>query len=118
MRQNVYDRRFRIYESAKEVLVTYQRNGSLSTDDYMAYIRGISDAVFLLDESIVAYLDEIQKRVGRLLLLHEKIKETMGTAAPEYHNWADESAALDRWFLRQFDILVSKFKPSMQLAEP
>jgi hypothetical protein len=53
-----------------------------------------------------------------LLLLREKIKETVGTGAPEYHNWVDESAAVEQWFLRQFDVLVLKFKSSMQLGEP
>jgi hypothetical protein len=72
----------------------------------------------LVDASIASYLEEIRSRTLRLLFLRNKIKETVGTGVPEYHDWVDESAAIDQWFLRQFDVLVSKFKPSMQLDDP
>jgi hypothetical protein len=60
LRQNAYDRRFNIYEAAKTLLVAYQSNGRLSTDDYMAYRRGTADAVFVLDDSVIVYLHQLQ----------------------------------------------------------
>jgi len=120
LRQNVYDRRFAVYRSAKELLIALQSNGTLSGDDYMAFRRGIADAVFLLDAGVVVYLEHLRERVERALLLRRKIKEHCSGAALDaaYHSHVDESAEIDTWFLKQFDILLSTFKPSMRLDEP
>jgi hypothetical protein len=117
LRQNVYDRRFAVYQSAKALLIALQSNGTLSEDDYIAFRRGIADAVFLLDASIVAYLEQLRERVERQLLLRNLIKEK-ASGLDAYHRHVDESAEVDNWLLKQFDALVSKFKPSMRLDEP
>jgi hypothetical protein len=117
LRQNVYDRRFAVYQSAKALLIALQNNGALSGDDYMTYRRGTADAVFLLDAGVVAYLQQLRERAERLLLLRDLIKEkTSGIDA--YHSHVDESAKIESWFLKQFDVLLSKFQPSMRLEEP
>src|SRR5208282_4097415 len=56
LRQNAYDRRFAVYQSAKALLIALQSNGTLSEDDYMAFRRGTADAVFLLDGGVVSYI--------------------------------------------------------------
>src|ERR1700757_2189124 len=43
LRQNVYDRRFAVYQSAKAFLIALQYNGTLSGNDYMEYRRGTVD---------------------------------------------------------------------------
>src|SRR5215472_17557177 len=48
LRQNVYDRRFAVYQSAKALLIALQNNGTLSVDDFMAYRLGTADGTFLL----------------------------------------------------------------------
>jgi hypothetical protein len=120
LRQNVYDRRFAIYQSAKALLIALQSNGTLSGDDYMAYRHGTVDAEFLLDAGVVAYLEQLRERAQRALFLRNKINEHCSAAAldPGYHNHVDESAKIDTWFLKQFDVLLFKFKPSIHLDEP
>ncbi len=120
LRQNVYDRRFEVYQSAKALLIALQYNGTLTTDDYMVYRRGTADAVFLLNGGIVAYLEELRKQAERLLLLRNKIKEHCSGAARDaaYHSYVDESAEIDNWFAKQFEALLLTFKPSLHLEEP
>jgi len=112
----LYNRRFKVYEAAKTLLVTMQRNGRLSTDDYVTYLRGTSDAVFLLDASVVKYLEELRERVTRLLVLRDQIKEN-ASGEIEYQKRVNESAQIENWFAIQFDILVSRFRPFMRLDE-
>jgi hypothetical protein len=66
LRHELYDRRLRVYEAAKTLLVAHLINGKLSGDDYIAYRRGTADAVFLLDAGVVDYLGE-QRKKGRAL---------------------------------------------------
>jgi hypothetical protein len=117
LRQNVYDRRFKIYEATKTLLVIYQNNDILSTEEYLDYRRSTTDAVFLLDDNVVRYLEHIGERVRRFLLLQEQIKENV-SGEDAYHRRVNEHAEIGTWFLQQFDILFAKFKPSMRLDEP
>jgi hypothetical protein len=117
LRQNVYDRRFAVYQSAKALLIALQYNGTLSGDDYMEYRRGTVDAVFLLDAGVVAYLDQLRERAERLLLVRNLIKEN-SSGCDAYHRNVDESAQIENWFGKQFDVLLSKFKPCVRLEEP
>src|ERR1700693_3089439 len=69
LRHELYDRRLKVYEAAKTLLVAHLMNGKLSGDDYFAYRRGTADAVFLLNVGVVEYLEELQKRAERLMRL-------------------------------------------------
>lgn len=103
LRHELYDRRLRVYEAAKTLLVAHQMNGKLSGDDYIAYLRGTADAVFLLDAGVVEYLKELQKQAVALI----------GLRAEQ----ADEFAQIETWLMQQFDILIAKFKPAMRLDQ-
>jgi hypothetical protein len=97
--------------------VAYQSNGRLSTDDCLAYRGGTADAVFVLDDSVIVYLGQLQERAERALLLYNLI-QAKASGENAYHSHVDESAEIGQWLLRQFPILISKFKPSMRLDEP
>ncbi len=112
LRHDLYNRRFKVYEAAKTLLVAHQTNGKLSGDDYIAYRRGTADAVFLLDAGVVKYLDELRRQAERLLCLSGRKAELRNDLSqePKYHSSVDESAQIETWLAQQFDILTSKFK--------
>ena len=117
LRHELYDRRFKVYEAAKALLVAHLTNGKLSEDDYIAYRRGTADAVFLLDAGVVEYLEELRRRAERLLQLSIQQAEIRDDISQEtkYRRLVDESAQIETWFAQQFDILIAKFKPAMRL---
>ena len=102
-----YERRFRVYEAAKTLLVAHQTNGKLSEDDFIAYRRGIADAVFLLDACVAEYLDELRRRAERLLCQSDG-RSNFATTCPraKYRSSVDESAEIETWLAQQFDILA------------
>jgi hypothetical protein len=117
LRHELYDRRLRVYEAAKTLLVAHLINGKLSGDEYFAYRRGTADAVFLLDAGVVDYLGEIQERAERLMRLRTEqaeIREDMSKET-KYRKLVDESAQIETWLTQQFDILIEKFIPAMRL---
>jgi hypothetical protein len=119
LRHELYDRRFKVYEAAKTLLVAHQTNGKLSGDEYIAYRRGTADAVFLLDAGVVGYLDELRRKAERLLCLSGQQDELRNDISQEarYRISEDDSNQIETWLAQQFDILIAKFKPSMQLDE-
>ena len=117
LRHELYDRRFKVYEAAKTLLVAHLTNGKLSRDYCIAYRRGTADAVFLLDVGIVEYLKELGTQAERLLHLsiqQAEIRDDISRKT-KYRSLVDESAQVETWLAQQFDVLISKFKPSMQL---
>lgn len=58
----LYDRRFKVYDAVKQLLVDATKTDSLSTDSVAAYLRGTTEARFLFDPSAVAFMDGIRKK--------------------------------------------------------
>jgi hypothetical protein len=106
LRHDTYERKFKIYEAAKTLLVVFQYNGKLTVEDYLTYLRGITDAEFIYDDpDVTEYLQTLREQANELIRLQEQ-------------KAADQSAEVGQWFLKQFGVLRSKFHPSMRLHPP
>jgi hypothetical protein len=114
LQNDLYDRRYKIYEAVRKFLVEIQTHGNVSLEDFFAFRRGTSDAVFLLQEDIVEYLKKIGDEAVRLRYFQERLRNENLT--PEARGTtADNAADLENWFAKQFDVLVAKFQSSMRL---
>jgi hypothetical protein len=107
---DLYDRRYRIFEGARRLIVEIMREGRAEAKSIYTYRRDTGDAVFLLDSSVVSYLGELEKRAFRLRDL-----AVIPNDNPKLEAAINEEAALINWFDQQFDVLIEKFKPSLQL---
>lgn len=58
----LYDRRFKVYEAVKQLLVDATKTDTLTTDSVAAYLRGTTEARFLFDPPAVAFMDNIRKK--------------------------------------------------------
>jgi hypothetical protein len=112
MQLDLYDRRYKIFESARRLIVDIMREGRAEVEWIYAYHRETGDAVFLLDGSVVSYIREVEKRAFRLRHLGAIIA---GDDHPRREAAVDEEADLLTWFSGQFEELVEQFKPSLQL---
>jgi hypothetical protein len=116
LQNDLYDRRLKIFSAAKKLLVAVQQDGSISLEEYFAFVGGTSDAVFLLKADVVDYLQTIRAQAGRLRTKHGQLGNSdleQGQRAA----LADQAAEIENWFSNQFDILTMKFKPSMRLDQ-
>jgi hypothetical protein len=117
LRHELYDRRFKVYEAAKTLLVAHQESGRISRNDYMAFRRGTSDAVFLLHADVVEYLDELRRKADQLLRLSNQISELKDDISQStmYQKLVDEAFNIETWLTQQFDFLNGHFKRAMRL---
>jgi hypothetical protein len=112
MQLDLYDRRYKLFESARRLIVDVMREGRIELESIYAYHRDTGDAVFLLDSAAVSYIAELEKRSFRLRRLHVIIAND---DHPQRDAAVDEEADLLGWFSDQFDVLVEKFRPSLRL---
>ncbi len=58
----LYDRRFKVYEAVKQLLVDATKTNTLTLDSVTTYLRGTTEARFLFDPPAVAFMDAIRKK--------------------------------------------------------
>jgi hypothetical protein len=114
LRHDLYDRRFAVFQAARKLLAEVLTHARVSDDQFRAYVIGTSDAVFLLDDEISTYLEEIRKVAGRLETINSVINPL--PVGEQRSALADEEARITLWLTAQLpDGLVAKFKPFLTL---
>jgi hypothetical protein len=114
LQHELYDRRFAIFEAARNFFVhQIYVYGNVSDESYKSYFKGTADAVFLLDETVTDYLEEIRTKALRLKWLNEKIR-SIEAGDERIKATADENEILN-WFYDQDQVLIEKFKPFLMI---
>ena len=114
LRLALFDRRFAVFESAREFLVRVGRDNAVKLSDVSTFSRGTLDAGFLFDVGIVAYFQEIRDRA-----LKWRSDDVMYERGPR----AGEQSLLDsredgmRWLMAQLDELPKRLQPYMAFDE-
>jgi hypothetical protein len=73
LQHDLYDRRFAVFQSARQLLADVVTHGHATDEQIRAYVIGTSDAVFLLDTEVAAYLEKIRSTVLRLNTINKII---------------------------------------------
>ena len=114
LQHELYDRRFAIFEAARNFLVhQIHVYGNVSDESYKSYFRGTADAVFLLDDTVADYLEDIRNKALRLKWMNEKIG-SIEAGDERIKATADEDEILN-WFYDQEEILIEKFRPFLMI---
>jgi MoxR-like ATPase len=112
LRTELFDRRFKIYETVREHLenaAIHRQNGSV--EYALAFSRAINEAAFFFSPEIVVYLEEIDNKIRAL---------PKGNWGLEDEAAAAEAQALRQWCDAQIKqkLFFEKFKPEMELKTP
>jgi hypothetical protein len=107
LRHDTMHERQRIYEAAKTLLVEFQHSAKISQEDYFTYLQGTVSAEFIFDDDpgVIQYLQTLRERAIEQIRLQKQ-------------GSAEERAEMSRWLMQQFDVLRSKFRPTMRLHPP
>jgi len=116
LQHDLFDRRFEIYESARNLLLDVFQTSNVSREALGNFVRGTEKAVFIFDQAITDYLAELRRQAIRLQEANAMIADGRaivgdGSGATA----AARKAELSQWFVDQFDELLARFKPFMAL---
>jgi hypothetical protein len=119
VKHDLYDRRFAVFEAARQLLYAVFKDHNFqdaeaSDQTIFAYKVGTSDAVFLLNDELVVFLEELLKHATHLRALKETAAQfpTGSQQKVDSNNKANAELA---WFAAQLDILIKKFRPFLVL---
>lgn len=111
---DLFDRRFKIYEGARDFLRSVMTSGKAKDEEMLKFLISTREAKWLFDESIAEYLDkEIYAKAVELQTLDS---ELVGVPVGEERT---KSVAAQRKLkeklLAQFKVLDEKFSPYLRL---
>jgi hypothetical protein len=114
LNSDLYDRRFKVFEVAREMLEKYRRNFTITFEDVEEMTVGTADAVFLFGEDVQTYLRELQRNAYSYRAKSVQLSG-MKTEDPEYAILSEKVCDLQDAVL-DVNRLVSVFKPYLKLG--
>jgi hypothetical protein len=114
---DLYKKRYAVFEAARRLLATVVQHDHVDVEDILKFKIETAEALFLFDQDVVDYLDEIQKRVLRLRTLkaHEKTADEYGEEE-KYGRLVDLAADQHQALAAELPIIVEKFEPYLRLG--
>jgi hypothetical protein len=115
LKLDLFDRRFALYEKARELLARRATSGKLEGGDVVEFIRGTRSSKWLFNQQIAAYFE---KEIGeRGLELETLISELEGLpAGAERSKNVEKQRAIKDWFDAQFEALDDKLSKFLTLS--
>ncbi|GLR77121.1 hypothetical protein [Aliivibrio sifiae] len=114
-----YDRRLKIYEEVKKVLILITRDAEISHKNLLEFNISVSEADFLFRHEISDYLQEIYKRGLNLHRWNRKYKDNT-QIKPEGYNHDEVVDGMDfelTWLTEQFNPAKEKFKKYLDISK-
>jgi hypothetical protein len=114
LQHDLFDRRYKVFDAARRLLSDVLIDGDSSPESLSAFVIGVSDALFLFDDDLVAYLEEMRQHaanVRSILLAMEPL--------PPGEERAKASRVLGEhrlWLIDQQDGLAKKFASYLRIA--
>jgi hypothetical protein len=102
----LYRKRYDIYEKLHKFLAIVVRKGTCTDNDLLIFRRDKKEVLFLFNEDIIEYLEEVYQKGIRIMSRGDKT-----IISPE------ESGIIIVWFGDQFEESTKKFKPYLDSTQ-
>jgi len=117
LKHELFERRFKVYDSFRSFLSGIMRDGTTSYDACMSFLRETNQAEFLFGSEIPEYLFSVYKKGLALVLSHQKLggPESL-PVGEERSRVAHENNELLKWFGDQYDVARDRFGKYLNLT--
>lgn len=114
LEHDLYDKRYAVFEATRKMLAEVVTHANLTMNDFRSFVLGTGDAVFLFDDQLAEYLDEMRKHTSKLIAINHAL-ESM-PVSDQRTKAVDASSAELQWLVAQLESLSDKFKPYLRLS--
>jgi len=113
LQHDLYDRRYRVFDATRKLVLNICVNRTASVEDTSAFRLGTGDAVFLFDDDLTKYLEQMSMNVFDIYLSHRVLKnEREGEQRTKAVTLIKKHLV---WFDEQLEIITDKFTPFLKL---
>ena len=110
LQHDLYERRFKVFDATRHLLASQSASADrgFPRENLAKFLSDTADAIFLFDDEIAEYLEEIRARAFRLQAITESLPEGE-------ERRVNEARGHRVWFDDQLIGLPHKFKPFFKL---
>nr|CAP47836.1 putative integron gene cassette protein [uncultured bacterium] len=119
LRKELYDQRLLIYTSTIELIYTIQSLGHANHEQHLKFSRETSNSVFLFGKEVNQHLKERNDKTPRLRHTSESIQRLSKNPdknSKKLGELADLESEIFNWFVKQPNIVETKFKKYLDLS--
>jgi hypothetical protein len=106
---DLFDRRYAVYAAARKFIQQLCQKRTITIAELSEFHYASGDAIFVLDQGLADYLEQLRAKAVRAAALSEKIGSQRACQAEIQEHWD-----LLKSFANQIEILTEKFKPFLQ----
>jgi hypothetical protein len=111
---DLYDRRYAVFNATRKMLAEFVSHANVTTEDLRAFLLGTGDAVFLFDDRIAEYLQEMRRRASSVASINIALEAL--PVGEQRSKAVQVSMGHVQWLIEQLDGLSDKFKPYLRLS--
>ena len=114
LKNDLFERRFKIYHAAIELLRFASNRQNVPVDTMIAYRDGTQTADFFFSSNIQSYLEEIRLKVSEMNVRRAEFDQ----GGPNAQKSSERAYELQKWCADQIleKTITQKFKPEMGLS--
>jgi hypothetical protein len=114
LKLDLFDRRFKVYEGARDLLASIMTSGKAEDDEVFKYLLATREAKWLLSNEVAEYLDkQLYHKVIDLQRLAAEL-EGIGVSEVRSKN-VREQTEIKKWLMAQYNVLDRQFSLYLQL---
>jgi hypothetical protein len=117
LRLEMFDKRYAIYQSVKEFIRLALQEGNISDDAFFKLNDKTQAALFMFDEDIDNYIDDLQSKGARLRYLNDRLSNQALPIGDQRSSLIAETAELLTWFSKQPIQLKQVFKKYLRVSD-
>jgi hypothetical protein len=115
LRLDLFDRRYRVFEAARQFLAAIQAESTFGNDTLSEFDKVGGEAAFLFGADIVAYLSAIRDKAINMRL-QQRLYEPMADGPERVKHIQAERDELG-WLCSQITLMPSQFAPYLSFAQ-
>jgi len=116
LRLDLYNKRFSVYEALRDLLALIAREARVDLKHIFEFTGKTRDADFLFGAEVTGYIEEVRRRAIDFRYLSDKLGADTLPAGPERDTIVEREHEHLEWFLGQFDIMQSMFRPYLRFG--
>ncbi len=113
----LYDRRLKVYERLKNILIIATSKGDVPLDAVDQYQIDTAEAVFLFDSDVSQYVDTVRKHAIDLRAASDRLYEQNLPVGDERKQVVQQKSELVKWFMEQSKEATEIFQKYLRFSE-
>jgi hypothetical protein len=115
LKLELFEKRFKVYNELMKVLARALMNGDITRDELNEYGLCKSEGIFLFDQEIAKYLEEVFEKLNALHARNQYMSKARNATPEKSQEMAEEIFKIGNWIQNEFNTCKGRFDRFLQV---